>query len=167
MAAGTTYEPIATTTLNGNDTEVIFNSIPQTYTDLIVVVRAWTNHSSAQQIYFQPNQDTGSTYSWIRQYGNGSAAGADRGQSVSNGASGAIVSNSSNDISTTNFYLMNYSNTTTYKTTLYHTNATGTLTAGGAQVWRSTSAVSSLRITIPNAVFISGSTFTLYGIAAA
>jgi hypothetical protein len=65
---------------------------------------------------------------------------------------------------------MNYSNTTTYKTALNRSNQA----AGGVDatvgLWRSTAAIDTIRFyanTNGSQNFLTGSTFTLYGIAAA
>jgi hypothetical protein len=73
------------------------------------------------------------------------------------------------------YQIMNYSNTTTYKTSLTRQNTVdaadynGTLTAVG--LWRSTSAITSVAIQLTRGGsaynFTSGSIFTLYGIKAA
>jgi hypothetical protein len=63
--------------------------------------------------------------------------------------------------------IQNYANTTTYKTTVERATADGTYT--GVNLWRSTSAITVLSIISANgtASLASGSTYTLYGIAAA
>jgi len=167
LAAGSTYTPIATTTLGSAAASYTFSSIPSTYTDLILIVNGYTNHTGNQQIYFQPNADAGSNYSWTRIYGDGTSAGSDRATSVGSGASGASISNSSSDISTVIFNILNYANTTTYKTTLYRSNIAGAQVNAGVQLWRSTAAISSLKLAIPNSTYATGTTFTLYGIASA
>ncbi len=60
----------------------------------------------------------------------------------------------------------NYSNTTTYKTVLSRcSNPTGgTLAVAG--LWRSTAAITSITLTPTAGNWLSGSTFTLYGIKA-
>jgi hypothetical protein len=69
------------------------------------------------------------------------------------------------------FHLQNYSNSTTYKTVLNRTNYAGSggWTVASVGLWRDTSAITSIRIAISETQtgnFISGSTFTLYGIKA-
>ena len=63
---------------------------------------------------------------------------------------------------------MNYSNATTYKTTLSRQADASTLAGCNANLWRSTSAITSITLLEELGLsFSSGSTFTLYGIAAA
>jgi hypothetical protein len=62
---------------------------------------------------------------------------------------------------------MNYSNTTTYKTSIARYGTAGSLTLAQATLWRSTAAITSLTIVVLGSTFTAGSTFNLYGIAAA
>ncbi len=59
-----TYEPIATTTLTSASSSVVFSSIPQTYTDLVVVfVGKNTTANVAMTGEFDLNGDGGNNYS--------------------------------------------------------------------------------------------------------
>lgn len=172
MAAGPTYEPIATTTATGGVTEVItFSSIPGTYTDLLLVA----NTGPMPQITafrFRFNSDSGSNYSYLQMSGNGSAAASTVDSNQDSGlVSGSLMNTTDRSMFIMN--IMNYSNTTTYKTTLNRgSRAADSLAAVSACVsmWRSTSAITTVTVSpnyggglyIPN-----GSTFTLYGIACA
>jgi hypothetical protein len=67
---------------------------------------------------------------------------------------------------------MNYSNTLTYKPILHRNGAAATGTDAFAGLWRSTAAITQIDLyahyNLPTSnVFNVGSTFTLYGIAAA
>jgi hypothetical protein len=63
---------------------------------------------------------------------------------------------------------MNYSNTTTYKTWLSRSGASDRATEALVGLWRSTSAITTIALSIDaGATYSTGSTFTLYGIAAA
>jgi hypothetical protein len=74
---------------------------------------------------------------------------------------GASGSNSIIDI-------MNYSNTTTYKTALHRFNDANAIVFAIVGLWRNTAAINQVRVFSTNAVnFAVGSTFTLYGIKAA
>jgi hypothetical protein len=72
----------------------------------------------------------------------------------------------SNTLSVTNIF--NYANTNVYKSILTRGNKTGYGVETKVGMWRSTSAITSMTVfTTNNPNFESGSTFTLYGIAAA
>jgi hypothetical protein len=63
---------------------------------------------------------------------------------------------------------MNYSNTTTYKTIISRGDNPGFLVIALANLWRSTSAINIITMVSETGNnFVTGSTFTLYGITAA
>jgi hypothetical protein len=167
----TTYEPIATTTLGSNTTQISFTSISGTYTDLILVANCGKKNNVANTINVRVNSDSGSNYSSTRLYNSGSGVASDRFSSNSNMYTQTVAYNSVESVMT--FMFMNYSNTTTYKTMLAR-QSTSSLGDGGAAasvgLWRSTSAITSIQLELDfgsGNQFITGSTFTLYGIKAA
>ena len=167
MAAGSTYTPIATTTLGSAQATVTLSSIPSSYTDLVAVINIGSTSGSNDFCQARVNGDTGSNYSATILYGTGSTAASVRftndtvlyGPQVNGGS---VV----NSMLITNF--MNYSNTTTYKTTLMRSAHAGGEVDAVASLWRSTAAINSITWKLNSgANFVAGSTFTLYGIAAA
>jgi hypothetical protein len=68
MAAGNTYEAIATQTLGSAAASVTFSSIPGTYTDLVIVCTPLRVTAGAEELVFQFNSDTGSNYSINNSY---------------------------------------------------------------------------------------------------
>jgi len=76
MAAGSTYTPIATTTLGSSATSYTFTSIPSTYTDLVIVAQIKGDTTTYLNLRF--NGDTGSNYSRTTLSGNGSTASSER-----------------------------------------------------------------------------------------
>lgn len=162
-----TYNCIATTTLSSAQSSVTFSSISGSYTDLILVANTATNTSSNYYL-IQFNSDTGSNYSSTHLRGTGSAAGSTR---YSNQTS--VFTSIGSTISTTKLasimtaHIMNYSNTTTYKTILSRDNNAGTEVDTTVALWRSTAAITSIKISIGANNFDTDSTFTLYGIKSA
>lgn len=158
-----TYEPIATNTLGSNTASVTFSSIPQTYTDLVLIVN-FGKSTSNPSVYIQFNSDTATNYSLTTLQGTGTAAASarssnDGGMYVNFRDPGTTVT--SNVIGS----IMDYSNTTTYKTALFRFNESTTGTATTVGLWRSTSAINTVKVAFDNAaLYLSGSTFTLYGI---
>ena len=67
-----TYEPINTQTLGTAVADVYFTSIPQTYTDLVLVISS--NTSSNTQTGYRLNSDSGNNYSDTRLSGDGASA---------------------------------------------------------------------------------------------
>jgi hypothetical protein len=164
-----TYEPIATTTLGSAQATVTFSSIPQTYTDLVLITN--TKNSSGSSVSITPRigngtVDSGSNYSVTFLYGTGSAAASER---YSNQTWGYIARTNSTEAGNGITHFMNYSNTTTNKTFISRGNDAGALTIALVNLWRSTSAINIITLSsAENGVnFAAGSTFTLYGIKAA
>ena len=162
MTAGATYFPIATTTLGSATGTVTFSSIASTYTDLIVV---YATSASADTVnYLRFNGDSGSNYSYTLLYGDGTTAGSSRASNTTNiqdpfTMSSAITSNI--------IQIMNYSNSTTYKTALIRSGAANNSTVASVGLWRNTAAITSVSLVTASGTFNTGSTFTIYGIAAA
>ena len=170
MAAGATYEPIATTTLGSAASSYTFSSIPGTYTDLIIVVNGTDSASGGNNWNLQFNGDTATNYSATRIRADGTTNDSARTTSAT-----SILGIQMNDtlIGVQTYQIMNYANTTTYKTALLRGGVGGSTTATflGAAVglWRSTSAITSIKV-LTNGLtsnFAVGTMFTLYGIAAA
>ena len=160
MAAGPTYTPIATTTFSGGTTYT-FSSIPSTYTDLVLVVAC--SSAAVETILLRFNGDTGTNYSWTRILGNGSSASSLL-QSNTSGAVGGFMDNGQH-VNITN--IMNYSNTTTYKTTISRMNAPSSYVGAFTSMWRSTSAINSITILGDSGGTFNNGKATLYGIASA
>jgi hypothetical protein len=164
-----TYDSLATTTLSSAQSSVTFSSISGSYTDLVLVIYVIAG-ANANYVYMQYNGDTGSNYSTTVVSGTGSSAISSRWANRTNfniDYQGTPAPTPGQRI----VQIMNYSNTTTYKTGLVRAGrATGTSFAGTTGtdatvgLWRSTSAINSITITCDNDTFSSGSQFTLYGI---
>ena len=169
MAAGATYEPIATTTLNSPQTGVTFSSISGSYTDLILIANVKVTGAAGRNATIQFNSDTGSNYSFTYLGGNGTTASSGR-----NSNDDRIRIQGISGIDANNFYpvimsIQNYSNTTTYKTCLIRANEASVVQAL-CGLWRSTSAINAIRIVAYGNTeenWASGCSFTLYGIKAA
>lgn len=167
MPAGSTYEPIATTTLGSATATVTFSSISGSYTDLVIITNTG-NGSAGSAINVQVGNgsaDTGSNYSTTFLYGNGSSAISGRTtnatQMLASRTADTLIANGS-------IIFQNYSNTTTYKTMLSRGNATNEIVVAYVGLWRSTAAINYIKLTDQNGYnFSAGSTFTLYGITAA
>ena len=174
MAAGSTYTPIATYTLGSDVTSYTISSIPTTYTDLILI-GVFNTDSVVNLMTFQVGNgsvDTGSNYSYTALVGNGSSASSNRYSSqttgfISHTQGGTTTAGGVNFLS----HFQNYSNTTTYKTVLTRANqvdASYPAVEANVNLWRSTSAINVIKLAqTGGAVIKAGSTFTLYGIAAA
>jgi hypothetical protein len=169
MAAGSTYTPIATTTLGSAASSYTFSSIPGTYTDLVLVIQ--TKHSSSGVGFWvqsQINGDTGTNYSNTFLRGTGIAApSSGRYSNRGEGMFFGLCDHTQFGVYTINF--QNYSNTTTYKTALARGSSATDSAMTQVNLWRNTAAITSLKIWIENGSvnMVTGSTLTLYGITAA
>ena len=164
-----TYVPIATTTLGSASSPVTFSSIPSTYTDLVLISSVLGVTGTSYILQATVNSDSGTNYSTTWMLGNGTAASSGRSTSATSiylGHLTGFLTTGSPMTAITNF--PNYSNTTTYKTTLSRGNNTGTDTEAIVGLWRSTAAINRIDLTLGSGTnFQTGSTFTLYGILGA
>jgi len=161
------YESIATVSVGAGGTSYAeFTSIPSTYSHL--EIRGMMKNSADEGILMRFNSDTASNYSAHYLYGTGSSAGSGNGAPLSYtyAASGPTSQQPSAFV----ISILDYADTNKYKTTrvLSGTDINGTggyiwLFSGN---WRSTSAISTIRI-YPNAGTLQQySHFALYGIKA-
>ena len=163
MAAGATYTPIATTTLGSAAASYTFSSIPSTYTDLIVIISG-TTVSDAQDMSMQFNSDTGTNYSNTTLVGNGTTASSSR--TTSQSKIYVINDTSNTSPSPIRINIMNYANTTTYKTVVARGDDATHRTQATVGLWRSTAAINAVTL-LATSNFNTGATLTLYGIASA
>ena len=163
-----TYDPIATNTLSSPTTTLTFSSIPNTYTDLIIVANLGA--SSAANVGLQFNGDNGANYSGMIFYGGGSgvpASGTYPNINQSYGLNGALALPSS-IIGSGWINIFSYAKTNAFKTSLSrYSYATGAELTNFCSTWRSTAAINSIRVFSYSGDYLAGSSFTLYGIRAA
>lgn len=166
MAAGSTYTPIATTTLGSAATSYTFSSIPSTYTDLVLIMNVISSTNAANYVYMQYNGDTGSNYSTTILAGDGTTATSTRFANRTN-FNIDYYATPNTQVGNRVISIQSYSNTTTYKTGLVRASRAGRGTDAMVGLWRSTAAINQITLTCDSDTFAAGSTFTLYGIAAA
>lgn len=183
--ATTTYTPIETYTLGSAAASVTFgsgNTLPQTYTDLVIVVQGTQQSSySARNMGIRFNGDSGSNYSAIQILNVGSGSDPNL-----NNIQGPFINSSTNTTSgadtTAIINVQNYSNSTMYKIAISKGGTGAVYTSGGSNVgtyvgaqvgtWRNTAPVTEITLyaVAPHqagsgANWSAGSTFTLYGIS--
>ena len=157
---------IATTTLNTSTSTVEFTSIPATYTHLQLRVSMLSSvQFGGVKVLF--NSDTGTYYSWHNLYGTGAGAFTDAG--ATQAQMYIYFSGGTTNPSAGVYDILDYANTNKYKTMrgIEGVDANGSgyvnLTSGN---WRSTSAITSIKITNPTRTFNTNSIFSLYGVKA-
>ena len=167
MAAGPTYEKIATTTLGSATQTVTFSSISGSYTDLVLIAsRRYSNvGTGAENTFIRFNNDSTALYSTTYLIDGASSGRIINANNLYTSAGGnEIADRFSVDV----WNIMNYSNTTTYKTSFVRHNFGASMLQQWLGLWRSTAAINRIDIIGGgSATFATGSTFTLYGIAAA
>jgi hypothetical protein len=160
-----TYQPIATTTLGSAAADITFTSIPGTYTDLIIQGSAGSTSSTLNRgIRIQFNADTANNYSFTSLYGEASAGYSYRSSNVGYINAAEAIGYSS-DWSAVTIHIPNYSNTTTNKSILGR-GGTKDQVSADVGLWRSTAAITSIKLFLNADSFRSGTTLTLYGIKA-
>jgi hypothetical protein len=165
--ATNTYVALDKATVTTATPSITFTGISGAYTDLVVVAANLVATSGNPNVGLTFNGDTASNYSATILEGTGSVARSVRKTSTTLIVEGDNVSLGGTNPSTIIYNIMNYSNTTTYKTALLRNSELSTTYPGtGATVglWRSTAAITSVTLTIGSGNFAVGSTFSLYGI---
>lgn len=168
--ATNTYVALDTKTVTSAVSSVTFTSIPQGYTDLVIVADisyASLSGGNVGYVFCQVGNgsiDTGSNYSVTDLRGTGSAAASYRSSNSTQFDLYSNITTTTHGIFRMNF--QNYSNTTTYKTLLCREDDTTNVNAV-VGTWRSTSAINTIKIFDAQSYnFAVGSTFTIYGVAA-
>jgi hypothetical protein len=165
MAAKTgTYTLINAGAISGTVTEMVFTSIPATYTDLLVVVEPTAGSLADTAIQF--NSDTGSNYSRTYLTGNGTAASSGRNSGDTRirlnyfggtgGSAGIQIIN-----------IMDYANATTFKTVLNRCSNANYGTDANVGLWRNTTAITTVRVYCDGGGNWTAGNIKLYGIEAA
>lgn len=167
MAAGATYTPIASYTAPSAQTSITLNSFSG-YTDLEIVMSC-NAASTAYHVFFQINGDTGSTYSYTILGGDGTTAGSTRASSQTSGRLTYYAAVRSGSPTIVRLKVMNYANSTTYKSILSRSDRASDGAEAIVNLWRgaSTAAITSIVLQPSGANFDTGTTVNVYGITAA
>jgi len=164
----TTYDLISSQTLGSAAASITFSSIAASWTDLRLVLTAISGSSNIAPV-LTFNNDTGTNYSVITLDGNGASAYT----SPQTNASNIYPNYTVGFIDTTypalyDFNIFSYTGSN-YKTVLVANNGdkngSGNTTCA-VGLWKSTSAITSLTITV-GTTMAAGTTAKLYGIKAA
>ena len=157
-----TYDRIATTTLGTAGTSITFSSIAATWTDIRIIFNCNVATFIVPNIVF--NSDTSALYSYTSLMGNGSAASSDRGTNNNN------LNLSTNGVdpgpSLYTIDIFSYAGST-FKTCLTTENADKNGSGWVARyvnMYRSTSAITSIELRSGGSNFAVGTSATLYGI---
>jgi hypothetical protein len=169
----TTYTLISSNTLASDTASVTFSSITNTYTDLVLKASIRTTASGANsQPAFVLNSNTGSIYSFTRNMMSGSStmgSSTFTGQNAGDLSYGNGDTSQSNTFSSLEIYIPSYTasrNKILFSIISQENSTTAALTTCASQLFRSTTAISSIQITDGSGNNLkSGSIFYLYGIS--
>jgi hypothetical protein len=166
-----TFIKLSTTTVGASSVaEIIFSSIPQTYTDLKILLSA---RSTQGNVYgggaLQFNGDTASNYRWRRLRADGSIVASD------NSTSAASITNwdvtganaTASVFSNIQLYIPNYTSANQKSVSVEYVgenNATEAHMGIIAGLWTGTAAVTSIKLYSAGGNLVQYSTATLYGI---
>lgn len=165
MADNPTYVAINTYTVTSTDTTITFNSIPNTFTDLRLI--ASEKYTSSTNCYIRFNNDSGSNYSKISCYAGTAYAGnltssknANQTESYIHAGNGTASIPKYTTIDIYN-YLATGSNYKPYHFVEGNPDDYWSRTVG---LYRGSSAISRIDLTLYQSSWSVGSVFTLYGI---
>jgi hypothetical protein len=159
-----TMQLIETKTLGAAAASIEFTSIPQTYTDIVILGSARNTATSVDTLLFSLN---GSTTGFTARFLEGNGASASSGTIARFAANAVGGTETSNTFSNFQIYIPNYAGSTnkSYSTdTVSENNATTALQPLIAGLWSNTAAISSLTLTTNSGDLAIGTTISLYGI---
>jgi len=156
-----TYIHINSITLAAASASVTFSAIPQNFKDLILIVNGAGSSAQGNNYLYFNGDTTASNYSHGRILGSGSSAST---ETASTPTVSDVTTNFSNFVKVNVF---DYSASDKHKTRLsISSNPTSTIIAYASR-WANTAPVTSLTFAGFNSGnWVTGSTFTLYGIEA-
>ena len=161
-----TYKLIETVTVgSGGAATISFGSIPQTYTDLKVVIssRSDKNTGSASDITVQFNS-TGTTYTQRNLYGDGASAASNTPSYI---GSTSQATNTASVFGNLEIYIPNYTGSTqkSYSTdSVQENNATTSYQFLSAGLWNGTGAITTVLFGLVSGNFVQYTSASLYGI---
>jgi hypothetical protein len=164
---------IASSTVGaGGAASIDFTSIPQTYTDLQIFFSGRTTSNAGQT--WAPVRPTfnGSSATWSYRglYGDGSSGSSSENTSSSEFGQNSSSLSTANTFSSTVVYIPNYTGSTAKSSStdsVSENNATSALASLIADLWNTTSAITSISLAVPSAygLWAQYSTAYLYGIS--
>jgi hypothetical protein len=165
-----TMQLIETKTLGTAAASIEFTSIPQTFTDLVVVAstrKSTTSNTNSSFLRF--NSDSATNYRVIRLRGNGSSVESVSNQSRSSITGGQTASSdyTANTFGNSTFYISNYTTSTAKSVSIdsvTENNATESYQEIIAGSYVGAGVITSISLEPDSGNFVTGSTISLYGI---
>lgn len=162
-----TYKKIASTSVTtATAANIEFTNIPQTYTDLVVLINARATRTGfpADDLIIQFNGST-TGYSGRRAYANGTGVSSDSLTDIRGFVSDA--DSTSNAFGSNQFYIPSYTSSNNKVVSLEgvaETSASNAPMVICNGLWSNTAAITSIKMFANNSNLVQHSTFTLYGI---
>lgn len=163
-----TYVELDKVTVSGSSTTFIeFLNIPQTYTDLVVKVSARSTNSTILSLDTRFNGDTSNAYSRTYYFtsGSGGFSAPEANASAYQWAYPQGTDTPTGTFCSDTLYLNNYTSSINPKPLLSRSNQGLSVNMISGQ-WRSSSAITSIRMALATGTLVAGSTISLYGIKA-
>lgn len=162
-----TLIPIQTYALSATTASVTFSNIPQNYTDLRLVASTRTDYATTYGTVYATFNGSGTGYTARDIQGSGASAISYTDTKILL-TSGVGASATASTFSNAELYITNYAGSS-YKSTSTDSvgehNATTAYINFDSGLWSNTAAITSLTLTPSQGNFVSGSTFTLYGVS--
>lgn len=174
-----TYQALATVTVgSGGSSTIEFTSIPQTYTDLVLMLSARTNEAGQGRSYVRYRYNSSSTasygYLWLYGYdGNNPGGTGNTGETAGLVIVVPDANATSNTFGNCEIYIPNYTSTSRFKVHsnvhVSENNSSSTYLVGqSTSLWSVTDAITSITLYAVNVgsanKFVEHTTATLYGI---
>lgn len=154
--------------LGSNAAQIDFTSIPNTFTDLMLVCSIRTTRTGVTdnlRLIFNSDTANGSSR-WL--FGSGSGSGSSGTRTIVSGGSISSSSATSNTFGSSLIYIPNYTSSTAKSVStdsVAENNGTDSAQIIEAGLWNSSSVISSIRVNSETGSnFVQGSSATLYGI---
>jgi hypothetical protein len=165
--ATNTYVALAQHTISSSVASYNFASIPQGYTDLVLILDVVSTSASGNYVHLQYNGDAGVGSLYSTTVYTGTGTNPPTTTRFTNRANFNIDYFATPNTSKGNriVQIMGYSNSTTFKTAIVRANSAATGVDATIGMWRNTAPITSILITHDTAQFAVGSTFSLYGIS--
>lgn len=157
-----TYEPIQTLVANGSQSTITFSSIPQTYTDLVLVASG--NASTGTGVIMRFNNSSATAYHYYGMYGTSSEYVANAEFNLS----GMNITNMYPTAAEVRGSIVNIFNYTSNqsKSILINRNEPTSFVQKNVCLWTNGSAITRIDL-VAGSNYDSGTRFTIYGIKAA
>ena len=166
-------ELIESVELASSASSITFSSIPQTYTDLKILVSARTVSGDPSRVLSVNFNGSSANLTAVRLQGNGSSVTSSTAPNDTAGFVNGGSDTTANTFSNTSLYISNYassSNKSFSSDGVTENNGTTAFQQIAAGLWSNTSAITSVElfpdVGVTTYDFDTGSTFTLYGITA-